>query len=106
MITWDILYKSFKENPRDVSTHPITKATPKRFYAYSDKEDICIRSSALNKSSCRINKVRKLKPERFEAIYAVYNRRENGDKVSREAAGITRHTSYWYGVFYALEHGN
>lgn len=105
MLTWDILYRSFEENPRDVKTHPITNVLPKWFYAYSENGDICIQNSQVQQPSCSIKGIRKLMRTHFEEIYDVYIRREKGDSVSKEAADITRQSSYWYGVLFAVEHG-
>lgn len=106
MLSWDLLYASFKENPRNVQTHPLRNALPKWFYAYSDGSAICIENARGKQPSCSITTLRKLEHDKFDKIYETYLRREKGDSVSKEVTEITMQSSYWYGVIYAIQHGN
>jgi len=106
MLTWDIMYDSFKKNPRNVQTHPQRNSQPRWFYAYSDGSAICIENSRGKHPSCSISEKRKLEHDKFSAVYDLYLRREKGDSVTKEIGSITRQASYWFGAIHAMIHGN
>ncbi|MEA4937991.1 MAG: hypothetical protein VB091_00215 [Christensenella sp.] len=107
MTTWDTMYNSFKENPRNVQTHPLrNNSIPMWFYAYSDGSAICIEVSRGEQPSCSIKNRRKLEHDKFDKVFDIYLRREKGESVTEEISLLTRQASYWFGVIYALEHGN
>lgn len=55
-MTWQTIYNSFKENPRDVKTNPQRNNAPRWFYVYAQggdifmirQERITIRQKSLN----------------------------------------------------------
>ena len=104
-LTWEILYDSFAKNPRNIKTHPLSKAMPKWFYAYSNGSAICIENARGKQPSCALTATRKLEHDKFTEVYEIYLRRETGDSVSKEITKITQQSSYWYGVINAFVHG-
>ena len=102
-ITWNDIVNSFKNNPRNVSTAPVSNVECKWFYVYVENEDICIESGRNVKNSSVIKGVRKLNPLKLEKILDIYSRRKNGEKISEEARTVTVNQVYWYGIFKELK---
>lgn len=103
-ITYNDLVNSFSANPRDVKTHTISNSKPIWFHV-STQNGVLYAYKSKKSSDCKISKLRKLKPEEFEFMYELHRQRECGASVARVAQSYTQNASYWFGVLYAVEHG-
>ncbi len=98
-MTWQIIYNSFKENPRDVKTNPQRNNAPRWFYVYAQGCDIFIDTARAHSNSSKITQRRPLDKCNFEKMLELNDKRNRGFSVSSEATDITRNQSYWYGIF-------
>lgn len=95
--------QSFQENPRDLHTVPLKAyKAPLWFYVFVKDGILYVTSAKNHLSSSNISGRRPLLPKQFETMLDIYHRRQNGERVSQEAAKATRCQVYWYGVFAAL----
>ena len=99
MIRYIDLVNSYKNNPRDVSTKPLTKKEGKWFYVYVDNGKIYIDVAKEHTPKCSISKPRILFEKEIEEIFELYVKRKQGYSVSAQAAAITMNQVYWYGIF-------
>ena len=99
MISYLDLVNSFMNNPRDVSTKPITNRLGKWFYVYAEDGKIYVDVAREHVPICSISKPRILFEKEIEDIYELYIRRKQGHTVSNQAAEITMNQVYWYGIF-------
>ena len=90
-LTWEGIFKSFTENPRDV----ITRENGVWFYAYGDGENVYVEAGKNHKKCSKITMRRRLDSKNFETIYDMYLSNAPRSKV----CGITRNASYWFGIF-------
>lgn len=82
----------------------MNSSMPKWFYVSVQNGELYANNS--NKASrCQISRPRKLKREEFEFIYDLHRQRERGASVAQVAQSYTQNSSYWFGVLYAVEHG-
>lgn len=99
MVKYIDLLNSYINNPRDVSTQPLTKRAGKWFYVYVENGNIYIDVAKEHAPKCSISKPRKLFEKEMEEIYTLYIKRKQGHSVSTQAAAITMNQVYWYGIF-------
>ena len=104
-LTYNDLVNSFRANPRDVETHPMNSSMPKWFYVSIQNGELCAANSKKQRPSASISAPRKLKREEFEFMYDLHRQRERGASVVQVAQSYTQNSSYWFGVLYAIEHG-
>ena len=97
-MTWQIIYNSFKENPRDVKTNPQRNNAPRWFYVYAQGGDIFIDVARAHSNSSKINQCRKLDKCNFEKMLELNDKRNRGGSVKYEASKMWNQ-SYWYGIF-------
>lgn len=98
-MTFSQIVSSFRANPRDVSTAPISDVQPKYFYVYVIAGSLYVSRAKTHKPSCSITNERKLNANEFETMLSIYHRRNAGEKVSQEAVRATINSIYWYGIF-------
>ena len=90
-LTWEGIFKSFTENPRDV----ITRKNGVWFYAYGDGENVYVEAGKNHKKCSKITMRRRLDREKFEEIFDMYV----NNSPLREVREITQNSSYWFGIF-------
>ena len=98
-ITLDKIVSSYKNNPRDVKTNPINNKEAVWFYVYVDNDNIYIENAINHSKSSVIKSRRRLDVNNFDTMLLINERRNNGEKVSKEAGSITVNQVYWYGIF-------
>jgi len=99
MIRYIDLVNSFMNDPRDISTKPITNRLGKWFYVYVENGKIVIDVAREHTPKCSISKPRILFEKEIEDIYELYVQRKQGHSVSKQAADVTMNQVYWYGIF-------
>ena len=99
MISYVELVNNLSDNPRDISTKPITNRVGKWFYAYAEGGSVIVDVAKEHTPKCSISKPRKLLEKELEDIYELYLQRKRGITVSKQAAAITRNQVYWYEIF-------
>ncbi len=99
MISYVELVNNLSDNPRDISTKPITNRVGKWFYAYVEDGNVIVDAAREHTPKCSISKPRILFEREMEDIYGLYLLRKQGHSVSRQAADITMNQVYWYGIF-------
>lgn len=104
-ITYSDLVNSFRANPRDVETHPMNNSMPKWFHISIQNGELYASNSKKQRPSASISTPRKLNREEFEFMYDLHRQRERGVSVAQAAQSYTQNSSYWFGVLYAVEHG-
>jgi hypothetical protein len=104
-LAYNDLVKSFRENPRDIETHPTNAALPKWYFVSVRNGDVYVSNSKIKRPSTSISVPRKLMREEFDTMYDLHRRRERGDSVAQMAQSYTQNSSYWFGVLFAVEHG-
>ena len=90
-LTWEGIFKSFTDNPRDV----ITRKNGVWFYAYGDGENVYVEAGKNHKKCSKITMRRRLDREKFEEIFDMYV----NNSPLREVREITQNSSYWFGIF-------
>ena len=98
---YEIIFKEFKDNPRDVITMP-KNGVGKWFYVYVKKESVYIEGGKIHNNISKISSARRLNPEEAEEMLDLYHRRCKGESVSQIAQEITVNQVYWYGIFAEL----
>jgi len=104
-LTYNDLLNSFRAEPRDIETHPMNASMPKWFYVFVQNGDIYVSNSRKQRPSTSIAVPRKLMREEFEMMYDLHRRRERGDSIAQIAQSYSQNSSYWFGILYAIEHG-
>ena len=100
MISYLDLVNSFMNNPRDVSTKPITNRLGKWFYVYAENGNIYIESARNHSNSSRISGRRKLENEKFDAMLLLYKRRKKVRQYHKKQQ--VPHTIKFIGTAYSL----
>lgn len=98
-MTYSDLVNSFRANPREVPTAPISGSTPKWFYVYEHRNTVYISSGREHPNACRVSPDRRLNPAEFPVMLSLYQRRKKGEPVSQEAKKQSINQSYWFGIF-------
>ena len=93
-MTWQIIYESFYNNPRDVRTNPVTNKPSLWFYVYSENG---------NDNSSKLTHRRMLDKNNFAQMLDLNDRRNQGFAISKEAIAVTVNQVYWYGIFRDLQ---
>ena len=101
-MTYQDLVNYVINNADDIPTFPLTKAKPKWFHAYVEDGRIFVENSRGMQPSCSISGKRLLIEEHFEAMYDYYQRRLNGERVSKEVTHYDVCQVYWYGIIRAV----
>ena len=98
---WKEIIESFTSNPRDVKSIPITKRTPVWFYVYVEDGKLYVEGAKDHIPSSNISFKRILTDDNdmCETMFNIYQRRKNGEAVSKEATATTVNQIYWYGIF-------
>ena len=96
---YNLLVKSYRENPRDVVTVPTTNRSGKYFHVFVQNGVIYVSSHTDKQPRSVISTPRFLKPDEYEKMYNLYLRRKKGENVSQEATATTVNQVYWYGIF-------
>lgn len=99
MINYIDLVNSLSNNPRDISTKPITNRVGKWFYAYAEDGKVMVDVAKEHMPKCSISKPRVLFEKEMNDIYELYHLRKQGHSVSKQAADVTMNQVYWYGLF-------
>ena len=98
---WEESIKSFKENPRDVHSKPLSKRPVLWFNVYVENGKLYVDRAKTETPSSNLTKRRLLSsgPEKCAIMYDIYRRRKCGEPVSAEATETTVNQIYWYGIF-------
>lgn len=98
---WQTIFKSFREDPRDVRTAPL-HGDGKWFFVYTEADHLYVIGSRAHQPSCCISGRRKLNEKECDVLLEFYHRRKAGQMISQEAGAKTQNQVYWYGIFAAL----
>ena len=104
---WNTIVDSYTRNPRNVQTVPIekkggTKKTGVWFYVSSQNGKVFVSKAQNHDNSSRMQGTRQLNKMKCDAMFALYQCRKAGEKVSQEAGATTYNQVYWYGIFHDL----
>lgn len=102
-MTWQIIYESFYNNPRDVRTNPVTKKPSLWFYVYSENGNVYIDNARYHDNSSQLTHRRMLDKNNFAQMLDLNDRRNQGFAISKEAIAVTVNQVYWYGIFRDLQ---
>ena len=102
-MTWQNIYDSFKENPRDVKTNPKRGSNPRWFYVYSENGNVFIEVAREHSNSSEITQRRPLDKNNFEKMIELNDKRNRGFSVTAEATAVTMNQSYWYGILWDMQ---
>ena len=97
-LTWEVILKSFAQNPRDV----ITRQNGVWFYTYVDGKNIYIETGKDHTNASKLTMRRRLDKENFETIYDMYVNHVPRSKIR----AVTLNSSYWFGIFSDLLNSN
>ena len=101
---WSRIINYYKDNPQDVKTVPVNKnISGKWFYVYVENNGLYVESGKEHPDKSNITGRRRLQENDLETIYRLYNDRKKSRQTSREAQEATRNSSYWYGIFNAMD---
>lgn len=101
-LIWERIIESFINAPRDVITVPTNKSSGKWFYVSIQDGNVCIQSGREHANPSVIMGTRKLNRLELTDMLDLYNRRKNGECISKEASDKTVNQVYWYGIFNEL----
>ena len=99
---WMQIVNEFTANPRDVRTRPTGNRPSLWFYVFGDGTKVSISGGRFHQNRSRIHSPRALNPDEISTIFAIYQRRKQGESVSAEASLATQNQVYWYGIFAEL----
>lgn len=95
---WKAIISRLEGKRIELPTVPKIKKKPVWFSATTDGEIIFINEAIDHKPSSKLSVERKLKYSKFQKVYPLYLRRENGEKVSEEAKAITLNQVYYFSL--------
>ncbi len=102
-MTWQIIYESFHNNPRDVRTNPVTNKPSLWFYVYSENGNVYIDNARYHDNSSKLTHRRMLDKNNFAQMLDLNDRRNQGFAISKEATAVTVNQVYWYGILRDLQ---
>ena len=97
-ITWEQIFSSYTNNPRDGKTVPL-HMDGIWFYVYVENDNVYVKNARNHTDSSNIKNRRKIEKEKLDVMLSLYHRRKKGESVSQEAKEITINQVYWYGIF-------
>ena len=97
-MTYNDLVNSFRANPREIPTSPVTRAAPKWFHVYEKGGQVYVSSGREHANVSRVFPDRRLREDEFDMMLELFRRREKGAPVSAEAQASIN-SSYWFGIF-------
>lgn len=97
-VVWDRIIEGLSKSEREFPTTPKQNKEPVWFLASTDGEKVYINEAVENKPSSSLKYRRVLTYDNFKDIYPIHIRRENGEKVSKEATDATRNQVYYFSL--------
>ena len=96
---YKVIVDCFEKNPHDVCTVPLNRKEPLWFYVFVKNNELWVERAKSHRNSSSLTRGRVLKESECETMIDIYQRRKDGEAVSKEATVITRNQVYWYGIF-------
>lgn len=93
---WNMILSRVEGKRIELPTVPITKKAPVWFSATTDGKTIFINRAIEQSPSSKISVQRKLNYSKFQKVYPLYLRRENGESVSSEVTAVTVNQVYYF----------